>query len=152
MFSEFDTSVFMTQQELADFLINNQTPEKLAQKTEYGDNVEFDNQQKVLLKYVYTKVVGTTFTTDPLYLKNIKVCDYLDIVPEDNPYDKMALAVYHKGHRIGYVKKELAHQFRLFDNWHGVVSDVTGGCGDKENIGINYILSIYMKKENIWSN
>lgn len=95
-----------------------------------------------MIKKFNTKVVGVTFNNIQEYLPKIKINDNLQAIFEpNNPYDKNAVAIYHRNHKIGYISKDIAKYLNSTDDINIIVTAITGGFNN-QSYGCNILVTI----------
>lgn len=52
------------------------------------------------------RIAGFSYYEGAVVWENLKVGTELDAVPEDNPHDEYAVALYYKKHKLGYIPME----------------------------------------------
>jgi len=96
----------------------------------------------------FTKLMGTSFNKDfPELVKTIKIGDVLQLVRESsNQYDKNAISIQTKNKHLGYLGAHVARELapgidNNGDEYICRVENITGGTGNKQNIGVNISLT-----------
>lgn len=98
------------------------------------------------MKEFYTKVVGVTFNNIQSYLPKIRTNDKLIPVFEpENPYDSNAVALFHKGHKIGYFARNIAATLKPIQNIDITVLEITGGKRFNAKKSTAYGCNIFVK-------
>lgn len=77
---------------------------------------EYRNELKKPTDPIITKVVGVTFDDRQDVISNIRVGEFLELVPEpENQYDENAIKVVKKsGEQIGYLSRSIAKETQWF--------------------------------------
>lgn len=94
----------------------------------------------------YSKIVGVTYTDAKKILPTINGGEQLSVIREkNNEYDKNAIALYYKYHKLGHLSREVAADIAPFiDNGTVVkvfVENITGGNG--KTYGCNIEIEVF---------